>query len=178
MKTTELLPVRPQTSEYDPYYERYISLVTGADILTTLQSQLDQTTVLLSAVSEEKADYRYAPGKWSVKEVLGHVVDTERIFAYRALRIARNDRTPIEGFEQDGYVQYGPFSRYRLQELVQEFGNVRDASVSLFQKLDEEAWSRRGIANDAEISVRALAFILAGHELHHRKVLKEKYGVG
>ncbi|MBZ5598166.1 MAG: DinB family protein [Acidobacteriia bacterium] len=170
--------VRPQANEYDPYYERYISLVPGADIVTALQTQLDQTIALLSAVSEEKAGYRYAPGKWSVKEVLGHVTDTERIFAYRALRIARNDRTPIEGFEQDGYVQYGPFSRYRLQDLVQEFGYVRDASLSLFQKLNQEDWGRRGIANNAEISVRALAFVMAGHELHHRKVLKEKYGIG
>lgn len=178
MKTAELVPVRPQANEYDPYYERYISLVQGADIVRALQTQLDQTTVLLSAVSEEKAGYRYAPGKWSVKEVLGHLTDTERIFAYRALRIARNDRTPIEGFEQDGYVQYGPFSRYRLQDLVQEFGYVRDASLSLFQKLNQEDWGRRGIANSAEISVRALAFIMAGHELHHRKVLKEKYGIG
>lgn len=178
MKTAELVLVRPQANEYDPYYERYISLVPGADIVTALQTQLDQTIALLSAVSEEKAGYRYAPGKWSVKEVLGHVTDTERIFAYRALRIARNDRTPIEGFEQDGYVQYGPFSRYRLQDLVQEFGYVRDASLSLFQKLNQEDWGRRGIANNAEISVRALAFVMAGHELHHRKVLKEKYGIG
>jgi len=178
MKTAELVHVRPQTNEYDSYYERYISLVPGTDIVTTLQTQLDQTTVLLSAVSEEKAAYRYAPGKWSVKEVLGHLTDTERIFAYRALRIARNDRTPIEGFEQDGYVQYGPFSDCRLSDLLQEFGYVRDATLSLFQKLNDQAWNRRGIANKAEISVRAIAFILAGHELHHRKVLKEKYGIG
>lgn len=111
------------------------------------------------------------------QEVLGHLTDAERIFAYRALRIARNDRTPIEGFEQDGYVQYGPFSDCRLSDLLQEFGYVRDASLSLFQKLNEQAWNRRGIANKAEISVRAIAFILAGHELHHRKVLKEKYGI-
>lgn len=145
MKTAELVPVRPQANEYDPYYERYISLVPGTDIVTTLQTQLDQTTVLLSAVSEEKSAYRYAPGKWSIKEVLGHLTDAERIFAYRALRISRNDRTPIEGFEQDGYVQYGPFSDCRLSDLLQEFGYVRDASLSLFQKLNEQAWNRRGI---------------------------------
>jgi hypothetical protein len=178
VKTVELVSARPQPDEYDPYYERYISLVPGADVISALQRQIDQTTALLSAVGEEKAGYRYAPGKWSVREVVGHLADTERVFAYRALRIARNDRTPIEGFEQDGYIQYGPFSRCRLSELVEEFGQVRDATLSLFEKLDEEAWNRRGIANNAEISVRALAFILAGHELHHRKVLKEKYGIG
>ncbi|MBZ5706438.1 MAG: DinB family protein [Acidobacteriia bacterium] len=171
------MPVRPEANEYDPYYDRYISLVPGADIITTLRTQLDQTTAILSAVSEEKAGYRYAPGKWSVKEVLGHLTDTERIFAYRALRIARNDRTPIEGFEQDDYVRFGPFSDCRLVDLVQEFGHVRRASLSLLRNLDENVWSRRGIANKSEISVRALAFILAGHELHHRKVLKEKYGI-
>jgi hypothetical protein len=178
MKTAGLVPVRPESNEYDPYYDRYISLVPGADIVSALQTQLDQTTAILSAVSEEKAGYRYAPGKWSAKDVLGHLTDTERIFAYRALRIARNDQTPIEGFEQDDYVRYGPFANCPMADLVQEFGHVRRASLSLFQNLEEDAWGRRGIANKAEISVRALAFILAGHELHHRKVLKEKYGIG
>lgn len=110
--------------------------------------------------------------------MVGHLTDAERVFAYRALRIARNDRTPIEGFEQDDYVRYGPFSHCRLSDLVEEFREVRHTTLRLFDKLDEEAWSRRGTANKAEISVRALAFILAGHELHHRRVLKEKYGIG
>ncbi|HVO79120.1 MAG TPA: DinB family protein [Terriglobales bacterium] len=178
MNPAPLATIRPQPSEYDPYYERYISLVPDGDIIQALQRQIDETTVLFSAVGEEKAGYRYAPGKWSVKEVVGHLADSERILAYRALRIARNDRTPIEGFEQDDYIRYAPFSKCRLAGLVREFGYVRAASVSLFQELDEEAWNRRGIANKVEISVRALAFTLAGHELHHRKVLKEKYGIG
>ena len=165
----------PETTEYLPYYGKYISLVAGGDILTSLQEQINQTAKIFTAVSEEQGDYRYAPGKWSVKEVLGHLIDTERIMAYRALRIARNDRIPMEGFEQDDYVRHGPFGHCRLPDLVEEYACVRQASVCLFRSLDQGSWLRRGVANKAEITVRALAYIIAGHELHHRKILKEQY---
>jgi hypothetical protein len=112
-----------------------------------------------------------------VKEVLGHVIDSERVFSYRALRIARNDKTPIEGFEQDDYVKYGPFGECTLAALVEEFKSVRRATLSLFQGLDEVAWARRGVANKNQVSVRAIAYIIAGHELHHRRILQEKYFV-
>jgi hypothetical protein len=166
---------RPEAGEYAPYYDRYVSLVAANDILGTLEKQLGETASLLSTRKEVDGDLRHAPGKWSVKEVLGHVIDTERIFTYRALRIARNDQTPIEGFEQDDYVKYGPFGQCSLAALVEEFKSVRNATLSLFRGLDEAAWVRRGVANKNEVSVRAIAYIIAGHELHHKKILQEKY---
>jgi hypothetical protein len=166
---------RPAASEYAPYYDRYISLVPGDDIVVALEQQLSTTMALLSGKSEADGDFRYAPDKWKVKEVLGHMSDTERIFAYRALRIARNDGTPMEWYEQDDYVRSGPFARVRLLELVNEFRDVRHATLSLLRLLDGEAWARRGIANKNEVSVRALAYTIAGHELHHRRILEERY---
>jgi uncharacterized damage-inducible protein DinB len=165
----------PQPGEYSPYYGRYISLVAGRDILATLDEQRRQMILLLSCRSEADGDFRYAPGKWSAKELLGHVNDTERIFAYRALRIARNDATPMEGFEQDDYVRNGPFEQRPIADLIEDYIAVRRATLSLLRSLDEAAWSRRGIANKNEVTVRALAYIIAGHELHHRGILKEKY---
>ena len=169
---------RPEPGEYNPYYERYISLVPGDDILATLDAQRRLTILLLCGRDENDGDLRYAPGKWSVKEVLGHVCDTERIFSYRALRIARGDETPIEGFEQDDYVNNGPFDQRPLEELVEDYIAVRRATLTLFRNLDEVAWARRGVANKNEITVRALAYIIAGHEAHHRRILEEKYFAG
>jgi DinB superfamily len=166
---------RPQSGEYAQYYDRYISLIQGEDILDTLDQQRRQTMLLLSGRDDEDGDFHYSPEKWSAKEVLGHVCDTERIFAYRALRISRADATPLEGFEQDDYVRSGPFARRRLADLVEDFIAVRRATLSLLRNLDEAAWGRRGIANKNEITVRALAYIIAGHELHHRRILEEKY---
>jgi uncharacterized damage-inducible protein DinB len=167
---------RPQPGEYAPYYDRYISLVPAEDILGTLDQQRRQTLLLLSGRSESEGDFRYAPGKWSVKELLGHVCDTERIFAYRALRFSRGDATPIEGFEQDDYVRNGPFANRTLEDLIEDYIAVRRAT--LLRNLDEAAWLRRGLANKNEISVRALAYVIAGHELHHRRILEERYFAG
>jgi len=175
MGSNQLMIGRPEATEYAPYYERYISLVTAPDIVVQLREQINETTAIFSSGGESKAEFRYAPGKWSVKEMLGHLIDTERIMAYRALRISRSDPTPIEGFEQDDYVRNAPHARCRLRDLVEEFACVRKASVFFFRSLDADAWLRRGIANKAEVSVRALAYIVAGHELHHRKMLIEKY---
>jgi DinB superfamily len=166
---------RPQPGEYAPYYERYISLIEGEDILNTLDQQRRVTMTLLCGRDEADGDFRYAPGKWSAKEVLGHVCDTERVFAYRAMRIARADATPLEGFEQDDYVRNGPFANRALEDQVEDFIAVRRATLSLLRNLDEAAWVRRGIANKNEVSVRALAYIIAGHEMHHRRILEEKY---
>ncbi|HWW14223.1 MAG TPA: DinB family protein [Candidatus Dormibacteraeota bacterium] len=168
---------RPQPGEYAPYYDRYISLIQGEDILNTLDQQRREMMLLISCRDDEEGGFRYAPEKWSAKEVLGHVCDTERIFAYRALRIARADATPLGGFEQDDYVRNGPFAQRPLADLVEDFIAVRRATLSLLRNLDETAWSRRGIANKNEVSVRALAYIIAGHELHHRRILEEKYFV-
>jgi hypothetical protein len=166
---------RPQAGECAPYYDRYISLVQGEDILDTLDRQRREMMLLLSCCDEKDGDFRYAPDKWSAKEVLGHVCDTERIFAYRALRIARADATPLESFEQDDYVRNGPFAQRPIADLVEEFIAVRRATLSLLRNLDEAAWSRRGVASKNDVSVRALAYMIAGHELHHRKILEEKY---
>lgn len=175
---TIALALAPDASEYNSYYGRYISLVKTDNIVSTLRDQIDQTLAILKRIDESRANHSYAPGKWSVKQLLGHMSDTERIFAYRALRISRNDKTPIEGFEQDDYVRSGPFQNVPWAELVDEFTTVRHATVPVFATLSEEAWSRRGTASGNEVSVRALAFIIAGHELHHRNVLREKYGIG
>lgn len=175
MKNPANLTGRPPAAEYDSYYERYISLVQGENIIDALEEQRRQTMLLLSGRSEADGDSRYAPGKWSAKEVLGHVNDTERIFAYRALRISRGDRTPIEGFEQDDYVRNGPFARCQLEDLIEDFIGVRRATLALFRNLDAEAWMRRGIANNKEVSVRAIAYTIAGHELHHRRILEQQY---
>jgi uncharacterized damage-inducible protein DinB len=166
---------RPEPGEYAPYHDCYISLVSGSDILGTLDSQRRQMLLLLSGRDEEDGDFRYAPGKWSAKEVLGHVCDTERILAYRALRISRADQTPIEGFEQDDYVKNAPFAHAPLAEIIEDYIAVRRATLTLLRNLEEAAWTRRGIANKNEISVRALAYIIAGHELHHRRMLEERY---
>lgn len=168
---------RPEPAEHSAYHERYISLVSGNDILGTLEGQRREMLVLLCGRDEKDGDFRYAPSKWSLKEVIGHVCDTERIFAYRALRIARGDRTPLAGFEQDDYVRNSPFANRPLSELIEDYIAVRRATLTLYGNLDEPAWMRRGIANNAEISVRALAYITAGHELHHRRILEEKYFV-
>lgn len=168
---------RPEPGEYAPYYDRYISLVTGTDILGTLDGQRRETMLLLSGRDEREGDFRYAPEKWSAKEVLGHMCDTERVFAYRALRIARADQTPMEGFEQDDFVRNGPFARAPLAEIIEDYIAVRRATLTLLRNLEEAAWTRRGVANKNEVSVRALAYIIAGHEVHHRRILEEKYFV-
>jgi DinB superfamily len=175
--TPSLSIARPEPGEYAPYYERYISLISGTDIVSTLEAQRRQMLILLCGREEADGDLRYAPDKWSAKEVLGHVCDTERIFAYRMLRISRADKTPIEGFEQDDYVRNGPSAKIAFAEVIEDYIAVRRATVTLVRNLDEQAWSRRGIANKNEVSVRAIAYLTAGHELHHRRILEEKYFV-
>lgn len=166
---------RPGTGEYDAYYGRYISLVDTDDIVDALERQVQETKILLSRLSEQQADFRYAPGKWNVKEVVGHMNDTERIMSYRALRIARGDKTPLAGFEQDDYIPAGKFDRRTIQDLLTEFVAIRGATIELLRHLDPESAERRGTASDKQITARALAYIIAGHELHHRRILQEKY---
>jgi hypothetical protein len=175
MQATAKAIAAPDASEYAPYYGKYIALVGGNDVVAALEDQPRETVSLLTGLTDEQGDYRYAADKWSIKEMLGHVVDAERVFSYRALRFARNDQTPLASFEQDGYVRAGNFSDCRLAGLIEEFVAVRRATVWLFRQLSAEAWMRRGIASDNPVSVRAIAYIIAGHELHHRRVLQEKY---
>ncbi|HTR64420.1 MAG TPA: DinB family protein [Terriglobales bacterium] len=166
---------KPQPGEYASYYERYISQVNASDILGAFDLQRRDMVCLLSGHDEPDGNLRYAPGKWSVKEVLGHICDAERVFAYRALRISRADATPLASFEQDAYIANGPFAHLALSDLVEEFIAVRRATISLFRNLDEAAWERKGVASNNPVSVRALAWIIAGHELHHRRILEDKY---
>lgn len=166
---------KPAKSEYLPYYERYIALVPDGDVVATLAAQMDDTQAMLRSLPASVATYRYAPDKWSVNEVVGHIIDSERNFAFRALRFARNDAAPVPGFEQDDYVRNSNFDAYPLAELASELDSVRQSTVFLFKHLEEAAWTRRGIANNAEVSVRALAYIIAGHELHHREILGARY---
>lgn len=175
MTTTISTIGRPERGEYAPFYETYISKVQGSDILATLDDQRRQMLLLLSGRTEPDGDIRYAPGKWSVKEVLGHVCDGERILSYRALCIGRGDSTPLPGYDENSYVANAPFSRLPLPNLIEDFIAVRRATLSLFRNFDDDAWMRRGTANNNEVTVRAIAYIIAGHELHHRMALQEKY---
>ncbi|MGB7437832.1 MAG: DinB family protein [Candidatus Acidiferrum sp.] len=166
---------RPAQGDYALFYEKYVALVPGGDFLEILQEQQRALVRLLSPLTEKQAEFRYAPGKWSIKEVIGHISDTERIFAYRLLRIGRGDQTPLAGFEQDGYIQAGNFSARKVSDLLQEFSTVREATISLVRYFDDAAWLRRGNASGKEVSVLALAFVIAGHERHHRILLEERY---
>lgn len=166
---------RPQSDEYAPYYEKYVSLIASDDILAVLESQRVQMAQLLAARSDREGNFRYAPDKWSVKEIIGHICDSERVFAYRLLRIGRGDKTPLPGFEQDDYIPTGNFNTRTLADLAAEFAAVRAATITLVQSLSQEAWMRAGTASDNPVSARALAYIIAGHEMHHRRILDEKY---
>ena len=161
--------------EYPDDYERYISLVSEGNVVDHLAQQLETTISLLSLLTETQANFRYAPEKWSVKEVIGHITDTERIMSYRLLRLARGDQTPLAGFDQDPYVQAAGFALRALPDLLEDFTMVRRSTLTLLRGLQEEAWMSRGIVNDHYFSVRALAYIIAGHELYHVKLIKEKY---
>ncbi|HJU54882.1 MAG TPA: DinB family protein [Pyrinomonadaceae bacterium] len=171
----DVTTARPDETEYVPEYGRYVSLVPDGDIVAVLGDQIGETLALLRSIPEERAGFRYEPDKWSIKELVGHLIDSERIFSYRALRFARDDKTALPGYEQDDYVRNGSFDDRTLEDLAAEFASARQATVLLFKHLNGEAWARRGLANESEVSVRALAHIIAGHELHHRSVLRDRY---
>ena len=166
---------RPQTTEAADYYFKYIDLVTSDDIVPTFESQMGETIQFLSGITEEQSLHSYAPGKWTIREMLNHINDGERVFAGRAFWFARGFTDPLPSFEQDVAVQMAQANNTSWAELVEEFKNLRLSSISLFKNLPEEAWSRTGVASDNPISVRALAYIMAGHVAHHLGVLREKY---
>lgn len=169
----------PQADEYGAYYEGYIQRVPeGSDLFALLGKQPDDLHALLQGVSDAQANARPAPGEWSVKEVMGHLCDTERVFAYRAMRIARNDTTPLPGFEQDDYVRATDFNARSLADLIEEFSLQRRANLICFKPLTEAEIMRRGTASNNPFSVRALLYIMAGHVLHHVQSLKTDYKVG
>jgi uncharacterized damage-inducible protein DinB len=169
------MALRPAPTDYAPPFQKYIDRVPGDDVLAVLERQIGETLELLASLPESAGGHRYAPGKWSIREVIGHLCDAERIFAYRALRFARADRTPLSGFDENSYIEPGRFDHRALDDLAAEFSAVRKATLALFRSLDPEAWERRGPANQHEVSVRALAWIIAGHERHHVALLHERY---
>lgn len=168
---------RPQPTEAASYYFPYIDLITSDEIVPAIKSQLDETLQFLQGISEEQSLQTYAPGKWTIREVLNHVNDGERCFAGRAFWFARGFQDPLPSFEQDLAVQVAQANQTPWSELVDEFRNVRLGTISLFNNLPAEAWSRTGTASDNLFTVRSLAYIIAGHVAHHTKVLREKYGI-
>jgi hypothetical protein len=168
---------RPDPSEYSPYFQRYIDLVPESDILAALQTQSTATGNVLRSVDEERSQFRYAPGKWTIKQVVGHMGDTERIFAFRALSISRGEQNPLPGFDEDSYVRGADFDSWPFADLVDSLAIIRRANVLMFRHLSADAWDRRGVASDNPTSVRGLAYAILGHERHHVGVLRSKYGV-
>jgi uncharacterized protein (TIGR03083 family) len=165
---------RPSPTEYATYYGQYVELVPEDDVLAALQAQLDDLLALLRAVPEDQGNVRHPPYTWSVKEVVGHLTDTERVFGYRALRFARGDATPLPGFDENAYARAAESDRRPLANLVAEFETVRRSHLALFRNLPDVAWSRRGLANDNAVSVRALAYIIVGHARHHTAILRRR----
>jgi uncharacterized damage-inducible protein DinB len=166
---------RPVATEFAPYYAGYVDGVPGGDIVEILERQGREFSALLGGLTVDRADYRYAPDKWSVKEVVGHIVDAERIFGYRALRIARADATPLPGFDQDSYMQRAEFGRRTVASLDAEFVAVRAATATLFATMTDDESRRAGTASNVPVTARALAYIIAGHERHHTHILRERY---
>lgn len=167
---------RPDASEYPPYAEKYVNLVAGSDIMSQFSKQLEEITASLRPVDDRRAsEFSYAPGKWTLKQVLGHIIDTERIFSYRVLCVARNESNPLPGFEQDDYVAAGLFNERTVSSLLDEFCAIRHSAIAQFQNLPEQAWLRRGTANKYPVTVRGLAFLVVGHAAHHASILREKY---
>jgi hypothetical protein len=174
--TAQLL--RPGAGEYTEFYAGYVAEMPDGDLLTAMQRQGEETFALFSALPEERGAYRYAPGKWVIKDVVGHLADAERIFAYRALRFARGDTTALAGFDEGDYVRAAEAGTRSLVELATELHDVRRATLALFRGLAPGAAERIGTANGKPMSVRALAWVIAGHERHHIRVLHERYLTG
>jgi hypothetical protein len=168
---------RPSAIEFAPYYLRYISLVPEVDVLSVLEAQLDELAHMIRAITPEQEQYRYAENKWSIREVVGHMTDAERIFGFRAFCISRGEQTPLPGFEQDPYVVESHYHGQPLAELLQEFTLTRRSNLAFLEKLDDGDWLRMGTASDNPVSVRALAFMMAGHVRHHCSGLQTAYGV-
>jgi hypothetical protein len=166
---------RPERDEYAPYYARYIDLVPQGDILSYLEQQRNAFSARLAEIPSDKAEHRYAEGKWSVKEVVGHVIDMERVFLYRALSFARADAGPIPGVEQDDWVAAAGFDRRTLESLREEFHHLRSSGIVMLRSFDEATSVRRGVASGCEFTVRAIPYVLAGHLDHHARVLEERY---
>jgi uncharacterized damage-inducible protein DinB len=166
---------RPDATEFAPFYAGYVAAVPEGDILSILRRGGSEWETVLATLPEARADYRYAEGKWSIRQVVGHLSDAERIFSYRALRIARGDQSPLASFDENAYAETAGSDRRTLSALAAELKIVREGTIALFNSLPEEAWTRTGTASGKTVSVRALAYITAGHAEHHLKILRERY---
>jgi hypothetical protein len=166
------MQLRPAQQDYAAPFHTYIRLVPDGDLIDVLSQQLAETKTLLASIPEDKAGFRYDEGKWSLRQVVGHVVDSERIFAYRALRIGRNDRTPLAGFDQDVLAASAPFDEIPLRDILREFEAVRTASILLLRGMQPEAWDRLGTSDGKPLTMRAIAFVIAGHEANHRHLVR------
>jgi hypothetical protein len=169
------LRVRPEPTEYASFYSSYIALVPDGEILAVLRDGGRELAAALGAIPESRAGFRYAEGKWSIREMVGHLIDAERIFGYRALRFARADATPLPGFEENDYVRAAGSDTRTLADLAGELAVVRESSTRMFASFPDEVWTRRGTSNGKEISVRAIAYVTAGHAMHHLRILRERY---
>ncbi|HEX9162064.1 MAG TPA: DinB family protein [Thermoanaerobaculia bacterium] len=166
---------RPDPSEHAPYFSRYIDLVPETDIVGALQRQHDDTQKLLASIGESRAGHRYAPDKWTIRQLVGHVEDAERVFAYRALTFARGGTTPLPGFDENVWAKNATYDSSTLRERAESLSAVRRATIALFRSLDDEAWERGGTANDNRVTVRSLAYMCVGHERHHLGILRDRY---
>ena len=166
---------RPHRTEYPDFFETYIKLVQGDTVLKKLQDSLLDLQGIVSSIPEEYENFKYAPDKWTVKDVIGHIIDTERIMAYRALRFARNDKVELPGYDQNIYAPHATYNKRTLYDIAHEFSLVRESNIILFRNFDDEALLRMGKANKWDMSVRSLIYVISGHELHHLHILKTKY---
>ena len=166
---------RPEKNEYAEYYDRYISLIPEGEIVPILEKQIDDMAAMFAGVPEDKGTFSYAPGKWTTKESLSHVIDAERIFAYRLLRISRGDETPLEGFDQEGYIENSNANARSFADLLEEFALQRRSNLLLIRNLSDAASRRMGTASDNPVSARALAYMLAGHVKHHENIFRNNY---
>lgn len=167
--------MRPAKSDYAEYYQKYIDLIDGEDIIHILVKLNNEVSDVFNSFPQSKGDYSYAEGKWTVKEVIGHMMDTDRIFAYRALSIARGERQPLPSFDQDEYVRKGKFNLRNLADLTYEYRLIRESNILMFKGFDQSVYSNRGVAAGNEVTVLALMWMIAGHQKHHLKILKERY---
>jgi len=170
-----LVITKPSPEEYAPYYQKYIDLVKEEDILKVLSEQKAELALFFNGISNEKGNFRYAPDKWSIKEIFGHLLEGERVFAFRALFFARQPNVQLPGYDHDVWVKAGNFDNFTLEDLLREFEIVRKANLLLFRRLSQQDWMNSGIANNYNISVRSIAYVMAGHVNHHINVIKERY---
>ena len=168
---------RPATSEYNPYYQKYVAGVPEGDLLETLQQQGAETVRLLRGITDEKSQYAYAPGKWTIREAVGHVTDAERVFTYRALAFARGDESPLPSFDENRWAEVSNATHRSIEDHVDDFIAVRASTLALFRGFTPADFARAGTASGNRVTVRALAWIIAGHERHHVTILRERYGV-